>query len=93
MLIRLFSISFFISSVFAKPLQLEDGDVVAFIGGTDLVRMQKEGIMHIRIKNYSISQLLKESCNVLTIEFYSSEGRHPRQTHLPSYSPTSSGLS
>tara|TARA_B100000902_G_C27321241_1_gene924686 strand:+ start:3324 stop:6926 length:3603 start_codon:yes stop_codon:yes gene_type:complete len=43
MLIRLFSISFFISSVFAKPLQLEDGDVVAFIGGTDLVRMQKEG--------------------------------------------------
>ena len=26
---------------FAQPLQLEDGDVVAFIGGTDLVRIQK----------------------------------------------------
>ena len=43
MLIRLFAISFFINSVFAKPLQLEDGDVIAFIGGTDLVRIQKEG--------------------------------------------------
>ena len=43
MIIRLLSISIFISSVFAQPLQLEDGDVVAFIGGTDLVRIQKEG--------------------------------------------------
>ena len=43
MLIRIFAISFFINSVFAKPLQLEDGDVIAFIGGTDLVRIQKEG--------------------------------------------------
>ncbi len=43
MLIRIFAISFFINSVFAKPLQLEDGDIIAFIGGTDLVRIQKEG--------------------------------------------------
>ena len=26
-----------------KPLQLRKGDVVAFIGGTDMVRMQKDG--------------------------------------------------
>ena len=43
MLIRIFAISFFINSVFAKPFQLENGDVIAFIGGTDLVRIQKEG--------------------------------------------------
>ncbi|NRB43854.1 MAG: hypothetical protein HRU47_03510, partial [Verrucomicrobiales bacterium] len=50
MMIRLLAILFFsISSVSAKPLQLEDGDVVAFLGGTDLVRAQKDGTLEAAI--------------------------------------------
>ena len=46
MMIRLLAILFFsISSASAKPLQLEDGDVVAFLGGADLGRAQKEGVL------------------------------------------------
>jgi hypothetical protein len=32
-----------LAPVHAAPIQLRDGDVVAFVGGTDLVRMQKDG--------------------------------------------------
>jgi len=50
MMIRLLAILFFfISSAFAKPLQLKDGDVVAFLGGTDLVRAQKDGALEAAI--------------------------------------------
>ena len=50
MMIRLLAILFFsISLVSAKPLQLEDGDVVAFLGGTDLVRAQKDGTLEAAI--------------------------------------------
>ena len=50
MMIRLLAILFFFtSSAFAKPLQLKDGDVVAFLGGTDLVRAQKDGALEAAI--------------------------------------------
>ncbi|MEO1860444.1 MAG: HEAT repeat domain-containing protein [Verrucomicrobiales bacterium] len=50
MMIRLLAILFFsISLVSAKPLQLKDGDVIAFLGGSDLVRAQKDGTLEAAI--------------------------------------------
>ena len=70
MLIRIFAISFFINSVFAKPLQLEDGDVIAFIGGTDLVRIQKEGKLEAAITHrFGILTLILEIWHGKEIRF------------------------